>query len=134
MTRGSCLDEYLNQLSKSLDCPRAQKKQILEEVKLSLLEIPHIHELTLDEIKTLEDSPEEVARSYQENLAPNSLKRLRRKHIFRIILVSIMLLAVMLLGIYIADALSYSHGTYSESPAYSGIPVDQDDNSGVEIY
>lgn len=134
MAKGSVLDEYLSQLSKSLDCPRARKKQILEEVKLSLLEIPRIHELTLDEIIASEGSPEEVALSYQENLAPNALKHIRRKRIFRIALVSVMLLAVVLLGIYIADALSYSHGTYSESPAYSGTPVDQEGNSYVEIY
>lgn len=134
MARESGLDEYLSQLSKSLDCPRTQKKQVLRDVKLSLLEIPHIHELTLEEIKASEDPPEEVARSYLEGLTDHSPRQLRRKRTFHIVIVSILLLAVVLLGVYIVDALSYSHGTYSESPAYSGTGPMLNENPNVQTY
>lgn len=134
MAKESGLDEYLCQLAKSLDCPRTEKKQILQEVRLSLLERPHIHELTLDEIKALEDPPEDVAHSYLEGLAAHSPQQFRRKRAFHIVVVSILLLAVVMLGVYIADSLSYNHGTYVESAAHSGIGPAPNEASNVQTY
>lgn len=122
----SVIEQYLRQVGNALDCPRPQKKVILDQLRSSLADIPDIEDKNLGDIYEIAGKPSDAVAFYMEeegqrNVSRNLTKRNRIRWIIAVIVMISLVTALILYGIYVFEAVDYAHGYSEESPAVAAI-------------
>lgn len=108
---------YLNEVAKYLDCGSAEKRTILDKIRLILQDIPGIETMSLSQILEITDSPEELAESYLDKGKAQKNAKLKRQVLVAVAAIVLItaLVVVFLEALNFWDRENYRNGRYVET-------------------